>query len=77
MLAFQRQDTFLVQSLDPGYRPVLNKEGYVRRFILDQMDGKKTLQEIAGQTTERFPEEFSSLGEALTKVARMVKKCSG
>ena len=73
---FQQQDTFLVQSLDPGYRPVLNKEGYVRRFILDQMDGKKTLQEIAEQTTERFPEEFSSLGDALTKVARLVKKCS-
>jgi hypothetical protein len=73
---FEPQDTYLRRALEPDYRPVLNKEGHLRRFVLEQINGKKTVEEISCELTKHFPEEIPSLGEARTKVTRIIKKCS-
>jgi len=72
---FQQQDLYLPQALAPDFRPVLNNEGRLRKFILEQIDGQGTVEEIALRLMEKFPDEIPSKGEALTKVARIVKKC--
>lgn len=73
---FQPRDIYLPRSLDAKHRPVLNQEGHLRKFILEQMDGNKTMEDMATEIMARFPEDFPSLGKALTKIARLVKKCS-
>jgi protein arginine N-methyltransferase 1 len=76
LLPFQSHDINLPKSFDAGYHPNLNKEGHIRKFILEQMDGRETIHAIAHKVIEQFPDEFSSLSEAFTKVVRIVKKCA-
>ncbi len=73
---FLKQDLYLPRSFAADYRPVLNKEGHLRKFILEQIDGKQTMEEIARRVAEKFPVECPSLDEALNRVARLAKKCS-
>ena len=76
LLPFQSHDINLPKSFDGGYHPYLNKEGYIRKFILEQMNGSITIDTIANKVIEQFPDEFPSFGEAFTRVARIVKKCA-
>lgn len=71
-----RQSTFfgapvssrsLAQRAD-GHVPVLSKDGQIDRFILELMDGKNSLAEIARQVTAQFPARFAGENEALAKV---------
>jgi len=73
---FQPQDIRIPRSQDPKHRPLLNEEGHLRKFILEQMNGNKTMEDIATEIMAKFPEDFPSLSKALTKVARLAKKCS-
>ena len=76
LLPFQSHDINLPKSFDTGYHPHLNKEGHIRKFILEQMNGSITIDTIAHKVIEQFPDEFPSLSEAFTKVVRIVKKCA-
>lgn len=54
-----------------GYRPSLGANGTVDAWILSQMNGASSLEEIARGVMERFPERFRSLGEALTHAGNL------
>lgn len=73
---FQKQDVKLSRYIDTDYCPVLNEEGHLRKFILERMNGNMTIEQIANELLVRFPENFPSLGKALTTVTRLAKKCS-
>ncbi|MBC8431703.1 MAG: class I SAM-dependent methyltransferase [Desulfobacterales bacterium] len=73
---FQKQDIEFSRYIDTDYCPVLNEEGHLRKFILERMNGNMTIEQIANELLVRFPENFPSLGKALTKVTRLAKKCS-
>jgi protein arginine N-methyltransferase 1 len=73
---FQPQDIHLSRSCNTTYRPVLNQEGNVRKFILKLMDGDRSIEDIAKALMLRFPEDIPEFDKALTQVARVAKKCS-
>jgi len=74
---FVKQDLYFPRVLAPEYRPVLNQQGHLYKFMLEQIDGKRTLEEIARQVAEKFPDECPVLNDALNRVVRLAKKCSG
>ncbi|MDY6855147.1 MAG: hypothetical protein SWO11_10665 [Thermodesulfobacteriota bacterium] len=76
LLPFQSNDINLPKSFDAGYHPKLNKEGHIRKFILEQMNGSITIDTIAHKVIDQFPDEFPSFAEAFTRVIRIVKKCA-
>ncbi len=73
---FVKQDLYSPRLLAAEYRPVLNQQGHLRKFVLEQIDGKKTLQEIALQVADKFPGECPSFDDAFNRVVRLAKKCS-
>lgn len=74
---FQPRDLHLMKSSDPSFRPVLNREGRIRKQILELMQGEKTLLEITRDIFEKYPGEFTSVEEAMGKISRLAKKfCS-
>lgn len=79
-----RQSSFLGLPLSPamikqmsqGHHPKLNEAGQVDRFILEQMDGHHSLEEIARQVAARFPSRFAQAPEALGRVQELSRKYS-
>jgi len=57
--------------------PVLSEEGQADRWLLQAMDGKASLQEIAQQATKRFPSLFSCWDAAFQRAAGLSGKFSG
>ena len=55
---------------------MLTEDGQADRCILEAMNGKKSLEEIARTIVENFPQQFSSLEEALRRVTRLAEKYS-
>ena len=51
----------------PGYRPTLNSRGLLEQFIQQHMDGEHSLEAIGQKILERFPDQFSSLQEAIER----------
>ena len=76
----QEHSTFLARplSLDAirkqanGYRPQRQTTGDVAHFVLDQIDGTRSIQQIAAATWQQFPEEYSDIEAALDRVRRIV-----
>lgn len=58
------------------HRPQLSPEGEIQRFILEQMDGGRTLAEIAHALASRYPGRFAREQEALDRVARVSRDFS-
>lgn len=58
------------------YIPVLTESGEADRWILEAMDGRHSVEEIARGGVARFPEEFLSFGDALARVTRLAEKCA-
>jgi len=58
------------------YVPTLKEDGEIELFILSQMNGEASLGEIAKQLVEKFPKQFSSWKNALTRVGRSSHKFS-
>ncbi len=56
--------------------PVLTAEGEAERFLLEGMDGRTSLQEIAKKAAGRFPEVYSSDEEAFERVSELARKLS-
>jgi protein arginine N-methyltransferase 1 len=79
-----RQSSFFGMPLFPtkleqmhlGHLPKLNEAGQVERFILEQMDGQHSLEEIARQVAARFPSRFAQASEALGRVQKLSRKYS-
>ena len=53
----------------PGYRPMLNSKGLLEQFIQQHMDGEHSLEAIGQKLLERFPDQFSSLQEAIERAS--------
>ena len=76
-----RQSTFFAKPLglqnlrkrELSSTPVLGTTGRIDRFILRQMDGRQTLMDIARLTRKRFPDDFSTVTEALGRVADLAE----
>jgi type I protein arginine methyltransferase len=77
-----RQSTFEAAVFSPAklrqraaaHVPVLTEDGRVDRFILELMDGKLSLGEIAHRLQAEFPGRFASQDEALGLVGDMSLK---
>ncbi|MDQ1406618.1 MAG: hypothetical protein QOG55_2247 [Acidobacteriaceae bacterium] len=59
-----------------NYIPVLTAEGEAERFLLEAMDGRTSLEEIAKKAAERFPGVYSSHEEAFERVSELARKLS-
>ena len=74
-----KQSTFSLGSLSPkqlrkqagNYRPKLNRDGKIAQFILDYMSQDMSLSVMAKLLVEQFPEDFSSMKDALTRVGQL------
>ncbi len=79
-----RQSTFLGAKFSPqslrrqavDYVPVLSQAGQADLWMLERMDGKTTLQEIAQSAWPRFPRLFSSWREALQRAVDLSRDFS-
>jgi type I protein arginine methyltransferase len=56
--------------------PVLTAEGEAERFLLEAIDGRASLEEIAKKAAARFPEVYSSHEEAFERVSELARKLS-
>jgi len=56
--------------------PVLSEAGEAERWLLEAMDGKAPLQEIAQAAAERFPKVFRRPEEAFRRAAELAEKFS-
>ena len=56
--------------------PVLTAEGEAERFLLEAMDGRASLQEIAERAAKRFAEVYSSHEDAFERASELARKFS-
>lgn len=56
--------------------PVLSTEGEAERWLLQAMDGKTALEQIANDAADRFPTVFRKKDEALRRVSALAEKFS-
>src|SRR5690606_30318264 len=54
---------------EANFRPILDESGQVRQAILERMDGRHSLSEIAHELLTRFPDKFRTVSSALAEVA--------
>ena len=79
-----KQSTFHSTLLSPtqlaknaaGYVALLSEDGVIDRFVLDMMDGKKPLGDIADALTERFPNHFTGWNDALGRAGKLSQQYS-
>jgi protein arginine N-methyltransferase 1 len=79
-----RQSSFNGTILSPArlrkhasdYQPVLTEAGEVERFILTLMDGRNSLEKIAHDLYDRFPQAFTSFDEARSRVGNLSERYS-
>ena len=82
--ARMRQSTFLGAPIPAGAlagrdldrRPVVGEAGRVDRFALCLADGRRSLDEIARATAERFPGRFRDAREAAAHVGVLLARCA-
>jgi protein arginine N-methyltransferase 1 len=65
-----------IRQADDRHAPLLNERGQVDQFIMSLMDGTRSLNTIASQVMERFPERFSSQQEARKRVSDLSQRYS-
>jgi hypothetical protein len=56
--------------------PVLSEAGQAEQWILQAMDGKRSLQEIAQRAAERFPNVFRRPERAFQRAAEIAGRFS-
>jgi protein arginine N-methyltransferase 1 len=79
-----KQSNFFGLPLSPGqlqkqacsYLPTLNENGEIDRFILDSMDGRTSLGDIANSITARYSSRFPTYNDALTRIGELSTKYS-
>ena len=65
-----------LRKREAGFVPAVNLEGEIERFILSQMDGQTSQEEIARRAQARFPAEFPRWENALTRAGDTARKFS-
>ena len=68
---------FSIENLrkrQPGYIPKLNTSGLVEQFIQGHMNGENSLETIGKKLFQRFPDQFSSLQEAIERAGDSSQK---
>jgi hypothetical protein len=58
------------------YVAALTEDGEIDRLVLNQMDGRKSLEDIARQVFERYPTRFMSWVDSLTRVGELSRRYS-
>lgn len=84
LLRHFKQSTFQGANFAPhslhrraaDFVPVLSEAGEAERWILQAMDAKTSLQEIAQEAAKRFPRHFSGSEEAFQRVTELSGKYS-
>jgi protein arginine N-methyltransferase 1 len=79
-----KQSTFWASPLslkslslrESAHCPVLALQGEIDRHILNLMNGKKTLQDIAEDISRKFPTRYPSSKKALRRVSRLSSRYS-
>ncbi len=79
-----RQSSFLGKPFSPeslrrsaeSHRPTLGVDGEIDGFILERMNGQRSLGEIAQELAMRFPGRFRSASDALTRAGELSEKYS-
>jgi protein arginine N-methyltransferase 1 len=66
----------MLQKRAMGFVPVLNEAGQVERWILQAIDGKRPLEDIAAEAARLFPHVFRRVEEAFNQVAEIAEKFS-
>jgi len=81
---FQQSDFFAeprsaasLRKQAAGYVPTLDEESLSTQFILEQVDGKTNLGEIASRVANQFAQRFPTWHTALTRVAEEVSHAEG
>jgi protein arginine N-methyltransferase 1 len=59
-----------------GFVPVLNETGQAERWILQAMDGKRPLEDIAAEAARLFPHVFRRAEDAFNEAAEIAEKFS-
>jgi hypothetical protein len=62
----------LAATADLAHIPVRNTKGEIDLFILQRIDGRLSVTEIARQTWDRFPEKFSSYESLLERIYKLL-----
>lgn len=76
------QSTFFGTPLDPealrrrapSFVPRVNGTATLDTWILSRMDASRSLQAIAAEAAERFPEQLGTLAEALARVGDLAER---
>jgi len=59
-----------------SYVPMLSDDGKIDSYLLTQMDGMASTEELAEQIREHYPNRFATADDALTRVANLVERYS-
>ncbi|HEY2011919.1 MAG TPA: 50S ribosomal protein L11 methyltransferase [Bryobacteraceae bacterium] len=65
-----------MQKQSADHVPTLNHEGELDRLVLQLMDGRNAIQDIAQVLAQKFPARFQSAGQAIGYVADLSRKYS-
>jgi hypothetical protein len=65
-----------IRKGDDRHTPVLSERGQVDQFVMSLMDGTCSLNDIAAQVMERFPERFPTHQEARRRVGDLAQRYS-
>jgi type I protein arginine methyltransferase len=79
-----RQSTFFGSVMSPSYLkkhtsefvPVLSETGLAERWLLQSMDGRRTLEQIAAEAARLFPYVFRRTEDAFNRAADLAGKLS-
>jgi hypothetical protein len=79
-----RQSTFygslfppsLLQKRTMDFVPVLNEAGQAERWLLQAMDGKRPLEDIAAEAARLFPHVYRRAEDAFNEAAEIAEKFS-
>jgi protein arginine N-methyltransferase 1 len=64
------------RNLDAGHVPRLDEDGEIDRFLLELIDGKNSLGDMARRAATRFPARFPRWEDALTHASVLAKAYS-
>lgn len=59
-----------------AFIPSMNMEGELDKFILDSMNGRDTIEQIAQKAVEKFPSSFKDARDASARVSKLAKRYS-
>jgi protein arginine N-methyltransferase 1 len=66
----------VLQKRAMGFVPVLDESGQAERWLLQAMDGKRHLEEIAAEAVRQFPHVFRRVADAFNRAAEIAEKYS-